>query len=86
MYENIRVPSPPPPDDHVLKKLNFDLLIPRVGGGGLRAKYYLPCCCIHDFFLFDMQLDHVLLKLNSALMTSRVGSAGKIFASMLLHS
>ena len=38
--------------DHVLKKLNFDLLTPRVsedkgkGGGGLQAKYLLPCCYI----------------------------------------
>ena len=31
---------------HVLKKLNFDLLTPRVVG--LRAKYLLPGCCICD--------------------------------------
>ena len=41
--------------DHILKKLNFDLLtpIPMIEGGGgcgrrLRAKYLLLCCCIHD--------------------------------------
>ena len=31
----------------VLKKLNFDLLTPRVrggGGGGLQTKYLVPCC------------------------------------------
>ena len=42
--------------DHVLKKLNFDILtLPKGwggggrggGGGGLQAKYLLPCC-IHD--------------------------------------
>ena len=40
--------------DHVLNKLNFDLLTQRVGwgggggGGGLPAKYLLPFCCIGD--------------------------------------
>ena len=42
--------------DHILKKMNFDLLIPPQGSGrgwggggvldGLRTKYLLPCCCI----------------------------------------
>ena len=35
--------------DHVLKKLNFDLLT-LMGGRGLRAKYLLPCwyiSCLH---------------------------------------
>ena len=34
--------------DHVLKKLNFDLLTPSprvVGEGGLQAKHFLPCFC-----------------------------------------
>ena len=41
--------------DHVLKKLNFDLLTPYQGSGGgggggeaverLRANYLLHCCC-----------------------------------------
>ena len=51
--------------DHVLKKLNFDLLTPtprvKGGGGGSAGKI---CCCIRDFILFDMQHDHVLKKLN----------------------
>ena len=45
--------------DHVLKKLNFDLLIPaprvriRGGvGGGLQVEYLLPCYCICDSPLF----------------------------------
>ena len=49
--------------DHVLKNLNFDLLIPHtrvLQVGGLRAKYLLPCCCIHVSLQFDMQHDHVL--------------------------
>ena len=47
--------------DHVLKRLNFDLLIPSpgLGGGGgggvLRAKYLLPCyhvaACVISFNL-----------------------------------
>ena len=51
--------------DHVLKKLNFDLLTPvRVGlGEGLRVKELLPCCCIHDSISFEMQHDDVLKKL-----------------------
>ena len=39
--------------DHVLKKPNFDLLIPSPGSDGfcgLRAKYLLPCCCNRDLF------------------------------------
>ena len=50
--------------DHILKKLNFDLLTLRVGGGGLQAKYLPACCCIRDSLLFDMQHDYVLKKLN----------------------
>ena len=50
--------------DHIPKKLNFDLLTLRVGGGGLRAKYLPARCCIRDSLLFDMQHDHVLKKLN----------------------
>ena len=36
--------------DHVLEKLNFDLLTPGSGmgvSGAQQAKYLLPCCCIH---------------------------------------
>ena len=51
--------------DHVLNKLNFDLLTPRVGwrGGGLPAKYLLPFCCIGDILKFNMQYVYVLKKL-----------------------
>ena len=39
--------------DHVLKNVYFDVLTPPgsgVGvGGGLREKYLLPYCCIHDY-------------------------------------
>ena len=44
-------------------KMEFDLLIPRVGEGGLRAKYLLICYCMRDCHL-NMQHDHVLKKLN----------------------
>ena len=46
-------------------KIEFDLLIPRVGGGGggLQAKYLLICYCMRDCH-FNMQHDHVLKKLN----------------------
>ena len=53
--------------DHVLKKLNFDLLIdPRVvvGSRDLWAKYLLPCCCILDSLLFDMQHVRVLKRVE----------------------
>ena len=43
----------------------------------------LPCCCIRDSF--DVQIDHVLKKLNFDLLRVE-GAAGKIFATMLLHS
>ena len=58
---------------------------------GLWAEYWLPCCCIRDSLLFDMQLDHVLKKSNFDLLTPLVigggggGAAGKQFATMLLH-
>ena len=51
--------------DHVLKKLNFDLLAPRVRGGGVCGQNI----CYHvatfrDSNKFDMQHDYVLKKLN----------------------
>ena len=58
--------------DHVLKKLNFDLLTPGSGDGGERGsvgKYLLPWCCINDSLKFDMQNDHVLKKLNFDVLT-----------------
>ena len=70
------------------KKMNFNLL--RGGGGGLppgsRVCGQNICyhfCCIRDSLLFDMQHDHVLKKVNFDLL--REESAGKIFATMLLH-
>ena len=75
------------------RKLNFDLLnpTPGFGGGGgggvLCVKYLLPCCCICDSLKVDMHHDNALKMLN---FTPRVAggeaSAGKIFATMLLHS
>ena len=52
--------------------------------------YLLPCCCICDSILLDIQHDHVLKKLRG------VGGGGgggggskrswaKVFATMLLH-
>ena len=79
---------------HVLKKLNFELLTqtPVSGGGtgeGLEAKHLVPCCCIRDSLLFDMQHDHVLKQWNSDLLTPSPGSGrwgeGKIFATMMLY-
>ena len=61
-------------------------------GGGLWAKYMRPRFRIHDYIQFGMQSDHVLEKLNFDLLTpgsgdgGERGSAGKIFATMLLHS
>ena len=70
---------------------------PRVGGRGLRTKYWLPCWCIRDFLecgcirdsiWFYMQDAYVLDKLKFDLLNPRVdeGSGGKIFATMVLHS
>ena len=88
--------------DHVVeKKLNFDLLDPPqvsgLGGGGggwgLWVKYLLPCCCICDSLKFDMQHEHALQMLNFDPIPrlgggggGGRGSAGKIFATMFVHS
>ena len=50
--------------DHVLKGWNFDLLTPsrESEGGGSAGKIFSTCCCISDFFKFDMQHDDVLKK------------------------
>ena len=51
---------------------SYHLTHPYVGSwgrGGLRAKYWLPCQCIHDSLQFDMQHDHVLIKLSYDLLT-----------------
>ena len=47
----------------MLNKLNLDLLTPRVGWGGLLAKYLLPFCCIGDILKFNVQYVYVLKKL-----------------------
>ena len=68
------------PHDHVLKKLNFDLLNPFPGGGrgvcGHNICYHVasfPCSEKVEFLPTDP--------------IPRVGvSVGKIFATMLLHS
>ena len=57
------------------------------GGGGLRAKYGLPCKCIRDSLYFGMQHERVLKKLN-LVGGGWVGgerAAGKIVGTMLLH-
>ena len=50
--------------DHVLRKLNLELLTPPQGSGGLGAKYWLPCFCMRDILLFLMQHDNVLKQMN----------------------
>ena len=47
-----------------------------MGGGGLRATYLLPSCCICDTLSFDMQHGHVLKKLDFDLLTPPTGSGG----------
>ena len=37
--------------------------------GALRAKYFLPWCCIHDSLKSDMQNGHVLKKMNFDVLT-----------------
>ena len=83
--------------DHVLKKLNFNLLTPFPVSGkrDMQAKYLVLCCCNRDSLKFDMQRDH-----DSGILTywphpkGQVcvcvcvwggGSAGKIFATMFLY-
>ena len=64
-----------------------------LGGVGESAGQKCATTFLHfDSNLFNMQLDHVLKRLNSDLLTpgsgngDERGSAGKIFATMLLHS
>ena len=52
--------------DHVLNKLNFDLLpkgLIRGGGGGSAGKIFATICCIGDILKFNMQHVYVLKKL-----------------------
>ena len=81
--------------DIVLKKLIFDLLTPRVRGGGVCGQnicYHVPT--FRDHIKFYIRHDHGLKKSNFDLLFHfqrriggiGVGSAGRIFATMLLHS
>ena len=77
--------------DHSMTKVGFRNH-PRVvggGGGGLQAKYLLPCYFIRVSIKFDMQHNHVLKKLNFDPGSGGGGGVGmrvKIFATMLLHA
>ena len=72
--------------DHVLKKLNFDLLTQRSSGW---AKYLLPCCYISSFLLIWYATWPCIGK--SSILTvwlyGQVGrsSGDKIFATILLY-
>ena len=68
--------------DHVLKKLDFDLLTHRVGvrgeGLGSAGKIFATvCCCICDSLKFDMQHDQILKKLNFDPIPSQGGLRAK---------
>ena len=76
--------------DHALIKLNFDLLIPSQGSGSQRREGVGWCgqnICYHVVAFRD----HVRKKMNFGRLTPSPmvfvagGSAGKIFATMLLH-
>ena len=78
--------------DIVLKKLDFDLLTPKVRGG----RVYRQNICYHiaafrDSLLFDIQYDHVLEKLTFDLLTHPQGAGGRgvvcgqKIATMLLY-
>ena len=68
--------------DHVLKKLNFDLLT--LPSQSVARGYLLPCCCIRDSLKLDMQHDHILKKLNFDLLTPLAGSgSGGLWAKYL---
>ena len=78
--------------DHVLKKLNLQLLTSTPGSGGGVCEqnicYHVAAFVIPFNLIF--QHDIVLKKLNFDLLTPSVrgkgGSAGKLFATVLLHS
>ena len=69
--------------EHVLKKLTFDLLTPSPGSGDgcLRAKYLLLCCYICHSLSFDMQHDNILKKCNVDLFTPIPGLGGRLWES-----
>ena len=58
----------------------------------MRAKYLLPCCCILDSLLFDMQHEIVLKKINFDILTPRLEGGGGLrrergqnICTILLH-
>ena len=56
--------------DHVLKKINFDLLTTRVSGWGVCGQnicYHVAA--FRDYNIFNIQHDHVLKKLNFDFLT-----------------
>ena len=63
--------------DHVLKKLNFDLLTPSPGFGVARGVCWQNICyhvsTIRDSNKFEMQHNHVLEKLTFDLLTPSPG-------------
>ena len=77
--------------DHVLNKLNFDLLTPRVGwGGGVCRQnicYHFAALviCLNLICIMVMFLKSCILTLRPPVLAGGGGSAGKIFPTMLLH-
>ena len=66
--------------NHAMKKLNFDLLTPRVKGGGGVCRQNI-CSHVATFrdsnkLIWYMQHDHVLKKLNVDLLTPRIRGGG----------
>ena len=65
---------------------------PRGGGGGRTFfSSKSTCCCICDSISFDVQHNHVMKKLNfdpnhRVVGAEGRGTAGKLSATMLLHS
>ena len=75
--------------DILRKKLNFDILTPRVGRGTTGKRFATMLMHFLYSIKFYMQHDHVLNTLNFKLLTTSSGpgvSAGITFATMLLHS
>ena len=73
---------------HVLKKLNFDLIIISPGSGGAvcRQNICYHAAAFRDRLLFDMQHDHVLKQLNFDLLTPTAGSGRDLRAKYVLPS
>ena len=71
--------------DCVLKKLNFDLLTPRVGSWRCGQKHLVPCCYIDDSIQFDMQHEHVLKGLTFDLLAPMVVEVGASGQNIYYH-